>query len=68
MEYDSIVFNCLKYFKSIILWAEMKPFFVENMGQLIEKLIMPNLKIDKSKLEMFLEEPDTFVDFYFKNA
>jgi hypothetical protein len=50
MEYDSIVFNCLKYFKSIILWTEMKPFFVENMGQLVEKLIMPNLKIDKSKV------------------
>lgn len=34
-EYDSIVFNCLKYFKSIILWSEMKQFFIDNMAQLI---------------------------------
>ena len=38
------------YFKSIILWSETKQFFIENMGQLIEKLIMPNLKIDKAKI------------------
>lgn len=26
-EYDSIVFNCLKFFKSLLLWQEMQPFF-----------------------------------------
>lgn len=27
-EYDSIVFNCLKFFKSLMGWADMKPFFM----------------------------------------
>ena len=45
----------------------MKQFFVDNLPQLIKKLIMPNLKITKSVLEMFYDEPDTFFDYYFKN-
>jgi hypothetical protein len=66
-EYDSIVFNCLKYFKSIILWQEMKQFFADNLGQLLEKLVMPNLSINRNVLEMFQDEPETFFDYYFKN-
>ena len=66
-EYDSIVFNCLKYFKSIVMWSEMKQFFIDNLGQLIEKLIMPNLRLNKTVMEMFHDEPSTFFDFYFKN-
>lgn len=67
-EYDTIVFNSLKYFKSIILWTEMKPFFIDNLPSLIEKLIMPNIKFSKQIIEMFYEEPDSFFEFYFKNG
>lgn len=28
---------------------------------------MPNLKINKTILEMFYDEPETFFDYYFKN-
>lgn len=34
-QYDSIVFNCLKYFKSVVMWQQMKEFFSENLGELI---------------------------------
>ena len=37
------------------------------MDQLIEKLVIPNLSINRNVLEMFQEEPETFFDFYFKN-
>lgn len=46
----------------------MKEFFTQNMGELIEKLIIPNLKITKSVIEMFFDEPETFFDYYFKNS
>jgi hypothetical protein len=37
------------------------------LDQLIEKLVIPNLSINRNVLEMFQEEPETFFDFYFKN-
>jgi hypothetical protein len=33
----------------------------------LEKLIMPNLRINKPILEMFHDEPELFFDYYFKN-
>jgi len=34
-EYDTIVFNSLKYFRSIIMWKEMSAFFAENLASLM---------------------------------
>ena len=30
-EYDDIVFNALKYFRSLIMWPDMKDFFSNNI-------------------------------------
>ena len=46
----------------------MRQFFADNLSQLIEKLIMPNLRISKAVVEMFFDEPDLFFDYYFKNS
>ena len=42
-EYDNIVLNCLKYFKSLMMWPDMKGFFSENMLSLFQSLIIPNI-------------------------
>jgi len=33
-EYDSIVLNCLKFFKSLMNWPDMKSFFLEHMDHI----------------------------------
>jgi hypothetical protein len=52
-EYDSIVFNCLKFFKSLMVWPEMKPFFMEHMNQFFETLILPNIALNKAANALF---------------
>lgn len=67
-EYDSIVFNCLKFFKSLMNWPEMKPFFLQNMDQLFETLILPNIAVNNTASALFEEEIDVFIDYYFRNT
>lgn len=52
-EYDSIVFNCLKFFKSLMNWNDMKPFFMENMNQFFQTLILPNIAVNKAATALF---------------
>jgi len=44
-KYDKIVINALKYFKDLLTWDKMMPFFAQNISNLMESLILPNLQI-----------------------
>jgi exportin-2 (importin alpha re-exporter) len=55
-EYDNIVLNCLKYFKSLMMWPDMKGFFSENMLSLFQSLIIPNIFMFKNMRDLFDEE------------
>jgi exportin-2 (importin alpha re-exporter) len=68
MEYDSIVFNSLKFFKSLLSWPEMRNFFGEHMNALMEKLIFPNIGLNNTIRGLFEEEPDNYIDFHFRGA
>jgi hypothetical protein len=52
-EYDQIVFSSLKFFKSLVLWPDMKNFFTENMDSLIQNLILPNIGLTKISATLF---------------
>lgn len=67
-EYDSIVLNCLKFFKSLMNWPDMKPFFLENMDQIFQTLIVPNISVNKAAIALFEDESDVYIDFYFRNT
>ena len=67
-EYDSIVFNCLKFFKSLMNWSDMKPFFQGHMDQFFETLILPNISLNKTASALFEDEPEVFIDYYFRNT
>lgn len=67
-EYDDIVFNALKYFRSLVMWRDMKPFFASNIDNLVSKLILPNLAFNNSYKDLFNEEIETFIGYYFRNT
>jgi exportin-2 (importin alpha re-exporter) len=67
-EYDPIVFNCLKFFKSLLNWSDMKGFFLSNIDQFFENLILPNIGLTKTALGQFEDEPEIFIDYYFRNS
>jgi exportin-2 (importin alpha re-exporter) len=67
-EYDSIVFNCLKFFKSVMNWNDMKPFFMEHMDQFFETLILPNIAVNNTAKALFEDEPEVYIDYYFRNT
>lgn len=56
LEYDEIVTNALKYFKSLLLWQDMKPTFASNIGNLVSNLILPNLGLTQTYKDMFQED------------
>lgn len=66
-EYDEIVLNALKYFRSLILWKDMKSFFATNINNLVSNLLLPNLSFTNSYKQLFNEEIDTFIGYYFRN-
>lgn len=37
--------NALRYFKNLVLWDDLGSFFKNNMSQLMESLIIPNLGV-----------------------
>ena len=45
----------------------MKDFFAENIEALMTNLIIPNIGITKTTVDLFNEEPSVFIDYYFKN-
>lgn len=55
-EYDDVVFNSLKYFRSLIMWPDMKPFFSDNIENMMKSLILPNISINKNTMDLFYEE------------
>ena len=67
-EYDEVVFSALKYFRSLIMWKDMKGFFGSNINNLISNLILPNLAFTNSYKELFNEEIETFIGYYFRNT
>lgn len=52
-EYDDIVFNCLKFFKSLMMWPDMKPFFEIHILELFQNLILPNIGVTKTMVALF---------------
>ena len=67
-EFDPIVLNSLKFFKSLLSWHEMKEFFTQHMSSLMSSLIIPNIRINKVAVGVFEDEPESFVDYYFRAA
>lgn len=49
-------------------WNDMKHFFQEHMNQFFESLILPNIAPNKTASALFEEEPEVFIDFYFRNT
>ena len=54
-EYDDIVLNALKYFRSLIMWKDMREFFATNINSLISNLIIPNLELNNFYKQLFEE-------------
>lgn len=52
-EYDDIVFNALKYFRSLIMWQDMREFFSNSIPTLISNLILPNFKFTPQYKDLF---------------
>lgn len=50
--FDKILHNALRYFKSLVAWQDMKPFFQANMVSLIENLIIKNLAFTSTKIAL----------------
>ena len=46
----------------------MKPFFASNIDNLVSKLILPNLAFTNSYKDLFNEEIETFIGYYFRNT
>lgn len=67
-EYDEIVTNALKYFKSLLLWQDMRANFAANIGNLISNLILPNLGLTDYYKDMFKEDIETFLSYFFRNS
>lgn len=67
-EYDDIVFNALKYFRSLIMWQDMREFFSNSIPTLISNLILPNFKFTNHYKDLFQEEIETFISYFFRNA
>lgn len=67
-QYDQIVTNSLKYFKSLLLWQDMKQKFASNINDLISNLILPNLGLTAAYKDMFQEDIETFISYFFRNS
>lgn len=67
-DYDDIVFNALKYFRSLILWADMRQFFSDRVGDLISNLILPNITLTKESMYSLEDDTDNFINNYFRNG
>lgn len=67
-QYDDIVTNALKYFKSLLLWQDMKPNFASNIQNLISNLILPNLNLTQQYKDLFHEDIETFISYFFRNS
>jgi hypothetical protein len=37
----------------MMVWPEMKPFFMEHMNQFFETLILPNIALNKTAKALF---------------
>ena len=67
-ENDEVVLNCLKYFKSLIMWNQMKQFFTAQLANLIENIVLPNITPNINTFQQMQSENETFIDFNFRNA
>jgi hypothetical protein len=38
------------------------------MDQIFETLIIPNISVNKAALALFEDEPDVYIDYYFRNT
>ena len=55
-QYDDVVTNALKYFKSLIGWQDMRQNFANNIDNIISNLILPNLNLTQQYKDMFNED------------
>jgi exportin-2 (importin alpha re-exporter) len=67
-EFDDIVFNCLKFFKSLMMWPDMRTFFERHILDLFSNLILPNIGVTSAQVGLFEEEVDLYIDYYFRNT
>jgi exportin-2 (importin alpha re-exporter) len=45
---DEIQVIALKYFKHLIVWPDMKPFFAQHLENLLQILILPNVGLNSN--------------------
>jgi hypothetical protein len=55
------VINALKYFKDILCWDKMMPFFGSNIDNLMQSLVLPNLSLNQIDIEIFKDESEVFI-------
>lgn len=65
---NEIQIVALKYFRHLIVWTEMKPFFSANLESLLQILILPNIGLSPAVAALFQDEPATFVGNYFESS
>jgi hypothetical protein len=58
---DKFVHLAIKYFKSLILWREMRGFFEKQIGSLIQNMIVPGVKTDQDDIDLWQDEPLNFI-------
>lgn len=58
----------LKYFKHLVIWPDMKPFFANNLESLLQILILPHIGFNHSVARLFQDDPATFVTNYLENG
>ena len=67
-EEDDVVFNCLKFFKSLMIWPDMKEFFSTHIVNLLSSLILPNIGVTQTLVALFEDEVELYIDYYFRNT
>ena len=67
-EEDDVVFNCLKFFKSLMIWPDMKEFFSTHIVNLLSSLIIPNIGVTQTLVALFEDEVELYIDYYFRNT
>lgn len=46
----------------------MKQFFGQHIDKLFQNLIVPNITINQTAISLFEDEPDVYIDYYFRNS
>ena len=51
-----------------MLWPDMKGFFESHLKDLFGNLILPNIGVTRTSVELFEDEIELYIDYYFRGS